>query len=578
MKAFIAMEFLDGMTLKHRIAGRPMETELILSLAIEIADALDAAHPEGIVHRDIKPANIFVTRRGHAKVLDFGLAKFTSANAHVAEGDITASSIAGRLTSSGAVLGTGAYMSPEQVRGKNLDNRTDLFSFGVVLYEMATGVLPFRGESTGVIFDSILNRAPVPLVRLNPDVTPDLERIISKCLEKDRELRYQHASDAHTDLLRLKRDTDSSRSVPAAPDLEAGVETQFAQATVGSATVRWKQRGKLSAVVTATLIILAAASIGVYSIFHRPLAPPFQNFAITQITNSGKYVAAAISPDGKYLLSTVEENGRQSLWLRNIPTSSDAQVIAPADASYQSLTFSSDGNYIYFLRAASAARNIYDLLRAPVLGGAPQVVVRDDDSGAAFSPEGKRMAFVRRNYPEPGKFSLLTTNLDGTDQKVVTTEPVSFFPGLVAWSPDANQIALVNIGPGPGNVSIQLYDLVSSKSRTLARFDGRPIDYVAWMPDGRGLVAVYESNIGFVTHSQIGFISNPAGQFRTVTNDTNDYDTITLSADGKTLATVQKKAEQILYLMPRDGLFGKPSRSGARAEQECGDVRLGQQW
>jgi Tol biopolymer transport system component len=205
--------------------------------------------------------------------------------------------------------------------------------------------------------------------------------------------------------------------------------------------------------------------------------------------------------------------------------------------------------------------------------------VRDDDSGAAFSPEGKRMAFVRRNYPEPEKFSLLTANLDGTDQKVVTTEPVSFFPGLVAWSPDANQIALVNIGPGPGNVSIQLYDLVSSKSRTLVRFDGRPINYVAWMPDGRGLIAVYESNIGFVNRSQIGFISNPAGQFRTVTNDTNDYATITLSADGKTLATVQKKAEQILYLMPATGFpFRRPRRARMRRcsaiAHECVDLWL----
>ena len=393
-------------------------------------------------------------------------------------------------------------------------------------------------------------------MRLNPDVPAELERIIDKALEKDRDLRYQHASDMRTDLKRLKRDTDSSRHIPAV-NTEG---TSAAQTIVQSRSASGSAEAVASApqrpwwygiAATAALIVLIAAGVGLYLLLHRAAPTPFQNFAITQVTNSSRAVVTAISPDGKYVLTVKDDKGLNSLWLRNVATGSDTQVVPPS-ATIPNVAFSPDGNYIFFRKAENAIASDFSVYRAPVLGGTPKMVVQDVDSAFTFSPDGKRMAYIRANDPETGKYRLLEANLDGSDEKVLRIEPMGLLARWVAWSPNGKQIAYPEIQPGDALGGINLFD-VNTGTLQILTFADKAIWEMTWSSAGDGLFVIYQQKGPNFNRRQIGFVALADGQLRPISRDTNSYATLSLSADGKTLATVQQKVASNFYVLPGEG-------------------------
>ena len=561
---FIATEFIDGETLREHERRSSLALNESLDVAIQIAGALMAAHDAGIVHRDIKPENVMMRRDGIIKVLDFGLAKLVGPSAGATDSEAATRAMVN--TGPGVVMGTMNYMSPEQARGVELDARTDIWSLGVVLYEMVTGHVPFEGTTSSDVIARILEREPAPLARFTRDAPEALEWIVSKALSRDRGERYQTAREMLADLKKLRRrlDLNSEMERSVAPEVSAGATGSISSSLGMTGTTRESaaltdasrptratssaeylvseiKRHKTSLTfVAALLVVLAAALIvGFYRFSNRnKTVATLESRKITRLTNSGRAGPATISPDGKYVVyGAPAEAGGPALWIKYVATGSNVQIVGPPapDIGFGQSTFSPDGNYIYYLQVPRGQTSGV-LYQVPVLGGTSKKIL-DRVSRISFSPDGKRFAFNRR-YASEGKDALIVANADGSGEQTLATRkaPDYFLPG-VAWAPDGQTIACPIGGFENGAYrSVAIVQVSDGSLRPLTSHIWSDVQRLEWLSDGSAVITTANDQQG--AQYQIWQISYPDGEAHRLTNDLSDYRNVSLTADSKTLVAL----------------------------------------
>jgi eukaryotic-like serine/threonine-protein kinase len=543
---FITMELVEGKPLNQVISAGGLPLDVLLRTGIAISDAVAAAHQRGITHRDLKPANVMITPEGRVKVLDFGLAKLREEQAAGSPDDVTRVP-ATDLTGEGRIIGTVAYMSPEQAEGKPVDSRSDIFSLGVMLHEMATGEKPFKGDTNVSVISSILKDTPSAITDINPHLPADLSRVIRRTLAKDPSRRFQTATDLRNELEELKQQIDS------------GVTTAMSGRTID----RGRHTRKTWVVAIAAIVLFALIFALLTQWTKRSesaAAPPFEPDRFTRITESGTAFLAAISPDGRYIVHVKSAGTVPSLWVRQTKTTSDVQIVPPEQVKYDGVSFSPDGDHVYFVTYQTdtyqtEVGGVGTLYRVPALGGTPQRILEDVDSRVSFSPDRKKFTFMR-GAPARGAAFVMVANADGSAVRQVAslTGAEKFLLSGPSWSPDGRTIlaAAQSLKGIPTSFIVGIDVATGAISRPQGQWQF--VGDIEWLPDGRSF-AVPAGEYGGAG-GQIWQIPYPTGERRRITNDASNYLSVSIAADGRSLITVQNETTSNVWVAPADDLAG----------------------